>query len=200
MPSDGIPSQALPCPKNMASGERSRNTAQTPSKFKTFGITVTNYGDSLLFEYGDSLLFTFTAAALAARCLAPLAALGQVCGVPKGGRAGARASRSIPASRAGGRWWGPARTGSSSPRRSASREVLQNRGSARATALLLSTLILARELRPSARPWPVFGTAHQPRDHRIERDVTPPPTDAARPSPPRQSDPGTDGPPSGTER
>jgi hypothetical protein len=23
-----------------------------------------------------------------------------------------------------------------------------------------------------ARPWPVLGTAHQPRDHRIEHDVT----------------------------
>jgi hypothetical protein len=33
-------------------------------------------------------------------------------------------------------------------------------------------VILARELRPSAGPWPIFGTAHQPRDHRIERDVT----------------------------
>ena len=33
-------------------------------------------------------------------------------------------------------------------------------------------VILARELRPSARTWPVLRTAHQPRDHRIERDVT----------------------------
>ena len=33
-------------------------------------------------------------------------------------------------------------------------------------------VILARELRPSARPWPVLATAHQPRDHRIESDVT----------------------------
>jgi hypothetical protein len=33
-------------------------------------------------------------------------------------------------------------------------------------------VILARELRPGGRPWPVFGTAHQPRDHRIESDVT----------------------------
>jgi hypothetical protein len=33
-------------------------------------------------------------------------------------------------------------------------------------------VVLARELRPSARPRPVLGTAHQPRDHRIESDVT----------------------------
>ena len=33
-------------------------------------------------------------------------------------------------------------------------------------------VILARELRPRARLCPVFGTAHQPRDHRIERDIT----------------------------
>src|SRR6516225_2744836 len=58
----------------------------------------------------------FTAVELAARCPAPLAALGRVCGVPKGGPAGARASRSIPGSPMGGRWWEPARSGSSSPR------------------------------------------------------------------------------------
>ena len=33
-------------------------------------------------------------------------------------------------------------------------------------------VILVRERRPSARLWPVFGTAHQPRDDRIESDVT----------------------------
>jgi hypothetical protein len=58
------------------------------------GITVTVYS-------------TFTVAALAAWCPALLAALGRACRVPKGGRAGARASRSIPVSRTGGRWWGP---------------------------------------------------------------------------------------------
>jgi len=31
--------------------------------------------------------------------------------------------------------------------------------------------ILAHEMRAGARPWPVPGTAHQPRDHSIERDV-----------------------------
>jgi hypothetical protein len=33
-------------------------------------------------------------------------------------------------------------------------------------------VILAREMCADARPWPVLGTAHQRRDHRIERDVT----------------------------
>jgi hypothetical protein len=33
-------------------------------------------------------------------------------------------------------------------------------------------VILARELRTRARPWPVIGTAHQPRDDWIESDVT----------------------------
>jgi hypothetical protein len=32
-------------------------------------------------------------------------------------------------------------------------------------------VILAREMRAGARPWPVPGMAHQPRDHWIERDV-----------------------------
>ena len=89
------------------------------------------------------------------------------------GRPSRRLSIAIhPASQAGGRWSGPARSGSSSPRRWAWREVLQNRGSARATAPPLST----RHPRPRAAPgcstWPVFGAAHQPRDRRIERDVT----------------------------
>ena len=90
----------------------------------------------------------FPAAALAVQCLAPLAALGRVCGVPKGGSAGARASRSIPASPAGGRWWGAARSGASLPRRPAGREASQNQGSVRLTAPPLR----ARHPRPRAAP------------------------------------------------
>ena len=104
------------------------------------------------------------------RCLAPLAALGRVCGVPKGGRAVARASRSIPASRRAADS-GRARSGSSSPRRSAWREAPRNRDQCAQRRHRCKLVILARKLRPSARPWPVFRTAHQPRDHRIE-DVT----------------------------
>ncbi len=33
-------------------------------------------------------------------------------------------------------------------------------------------IMLAREMSAGARPWPVFGTGHQPRDHRIKSDVT----------------------------
>jgi len=54
-------------------------------------------------------------------------------------------------------------------------------------------VILAREMRAGARPWPVPGVAHQPRDHWIERDVACRRQQMARPSPPRQSGPGTDG-------
>ena len=114
----------------------------------------------------------FTAAELAVRCLAPLAALGRACGAPKGGRAGARASRSIPASPVGGRWWGPLDPGC---RRRAGRQC-EERGEIRDQCAQrrhrCELVILARELRPSARPWPVLGTARQSRDHRIESDIT----------------------------
>jgi hypothetical protein len=151
-----------------------------------------NYGDSLELrrEFTCARVITvrvyptFTVAADEVYLLYVSHQLPLLCGVsrqsrlragfagPKGGRAGARASRAIPASPAGGRSWGPARSGSSSPRRAAWREAPQNQGSVRATAPPLRARHPRRELRPSARPWPVFGTAHQPRDHRIERDVT----------------------------
>src|SRR5262245_33775700 len=121
------------------------------------GITVTGITVTVYRDYGDSLGITvtvyvfalcFTAAVLAARCLLPVAALGRVCGALKGGRAGVRALRSIPGFPAGGRWWEPARSGSSSPRRSAWREAPQNQGSVRATAPPLQ----ARHFHPRAAP------------------------------------------------
>jgi len=33
-------------------------------------------------------------------------------------------------------------------------------------------VILAREMGTGPRPWPILGVPHQPRDDRIERDVT----------------------------
>jgi hypothetical protein len=87
------------------------------------------------------------------------------------------------------------------PRRSAWREASRNQGSVRATAPPLRV----RHSRPRAAPecstMAVLGTAHQPRDHRIESDITGRrPTNAARPSPPPQSGPGADGPSNGSER
>jgi hypothetical protein len=104
--------------------------------------------ETKLADYGDSL--PYVSQQLRLLCGVPLhPRLGAgFAGCQKAGRAGARASRSIPASPAGGRWRGPARSGSSPPRRPASREEPQNRRSARATAPPSST----RHPRPRAAP------------------------------------------------
>jgi hypothetical protein len=119
-------------------------------------------------NYGDTLLYV-TAAALSR------STRGSGPGL-RGAKGAAEPAlehcESIPGFPAGGRWWEPARSGSSSPRRSAWREALQNQGSVRATAPPLQ----ARHFHPRAAP--ECSTMASPRhgsptrDHRIERDVT----------------------------
>jgi len=117
-------------------------------------------------------VYSMLYAAHAARCSAPLAALVRVCPVSTGGRAGARLLRSIPGSRAGSRWWGPL---DSARRRRVGRHGEKRRKIGDQCAQWRhrrQLIILARQLRPSARPRPVFGTPHQPRDQRIKSDLT----------------------------
>src|SRR5215831_15611455 len=111
----------------------------TPRGTMSPGITVTVYS-------------AFTAAAFAARCPAPLGALGRVCEVPNGSRAGAPASRSIPASPAGGRWWGPLDPGRRRPVRRHG-EKRRKIGCQRAQRRHRSELVIrTRWLRPRSRP------------------------------------------------
>jgi hypothetical protein len=122
-----------------------------------------NYGGSL--RYVSQQLRLLCGISLHLRLWAGFAAL-------KGGRAGARASRPIPApERAadGGGPLGPGRRRRVRWHREKRCEV-RDQGTQRRRRCEL--VILARKLHPRARPWPVLGTAHQPRDHRIERDVT----------------------------
>jgi hypothetical protein len=109
----------------------------------------------------------FTADAAPGRCPGPLAALPRACRVPGGSQAGARAPRSI---------------------------RLPHRGQRAQRRHYRQLIILACKMGTGARPRPVLGTAHQPRDHRVERDITRRRQQVPRPSPPR---PGIDGPPSG---
>jgi hypothetical protein len=141
------------------SGERrcaSANAARGPFWAIT-AITVTVY----------FLPVGFTTAALAEACAGPFAASDRLCRVRGGGRAGPRAPRSIPvperssdrrrpldASRSRGVAWRGEKGGKVGKQRTQRRHHFQ-------------LVILARQVCASARPRPVFGTAHLPRDHRI---------------------------------
>jgi hypothetical protein len=148
-------------------------------------------------EYGD--WNTVTALHSSCACCAvspPLAAWGRVCGVPKG-RPSRRSSIAIHSGLPSGR----PMAGTSSIRvvaaasagiaRRAAKSEISARNGATVVNSSSSPASCARVLDHGQR-----GTAHQAT---IGLSATPPPTDAACPSPLRQSDPGTDGPSIGTD-
>src|SRR5580692_11976282 len=132
-------------------------------------LRITNYGDSL-YNASQQFIQCVTAIGLGVRWPAPLWVLARAYGAPMGARAGARAAPSIPAPPAvvdGGPALDPGRR-LRVGRRCQKRSKIGHQGAQRRYPRQL--VVLAREMRAGARPRPVFGTVHQPRDYRIGHD------------------------------
>jgi hypothetical protein len=151
---------------------RHASPLSAPPLYHNHAVTITRGADGncnhIREDYGDSLRHISQQLRLLRGVSLHFAALGRACGVPKrrpsiaihsglpSGRpiVGARSIRVVVAASVG-------------MARSAAKSGISARNGA-----TVASSSSSRELRPSARPWPVLGTAHQPRDHRIESDVT----------------------------
>jgi hypothetical protein len=145
------------------------------------------YGDSYFLGYADSLLGS-TAAATAARAHGRFTALVRVCPVRGGSRAAARALRYIPAPLAVVRSWAPARSEPASQDRPVWRETgkIEDRRTQRRQRCQLARCRRAVDHGQS----PEWLTRLRPLD--LAR-CSAAAAGAARPSPPRRSDPGKAG-------